>query len=679
MQKRQKIVAIVQARMGSGRLPGKVLKKILDRTVIEILLIRLSQSKLLNEIVVATSIEAENDSLYDEVLRCGYRCFRGPERDVLGRFSEVARATKSDLIVRITGDCPMIDAQVVDETIKLFLESHVDYASNTFPPSFPDGLDVEIFTQEALDIANRQSTTDFEREHVTPFIRNGNFSKANYLNFADLSNFRLTLDQSEDLELISDIFENFTPNVCFGYLDALSYLTQNKQKLSINSHIKRDEGAKMGKGEKLYLRAKKVIPGGTSLLSKRPEMFLPERWPTYFQKAEGIKIWDLDGREYIDMGLMGVGTNTLGYANKEVDSVIHKVVDDGNMSSLNCYEELFLAERLVQLNPWASMVKFARSGGEANAIAVRIARSCSHSPKIAVCGYHGWHDWYLAANLGDKAGLDNHLLPGLEPNGVPDYLAGSILTFEYNDLDRLKNLIDEHKVGIVKMEVMRNRCPENNFLQEVRKLTAEKGVILIFDECSSGFRETFGGLFQRYNVEPDLAVFGKTLGNGYAITAVVGREDVMQSAQSTFISSTFWTERIGPAAALKTLEIMEREKSWEKITNIGVAYRETIKELADKIGLPIFISGIPALTTYAITENSQLKAKTYITQELLKRGFLASTAFYPSIMHDEGSIVNFFKSLESIFTTIAKIEDDNLEYENFLDGPICHSGFKRLN
>ena len=674
-----KIVAIVQARMGSTRLPGKVLRKIVGRTVIELLLRRLSRSKVLTEIVVATSIEKENDPLFAEVLKCGYRCFRGPEKDVLGRFAQVASATEADTIVRITGDCPIVDAKLVDNVISLFLEGKADYVSNTYPASFPDGLDVEVFTKEALDTASRCATTDFDREHVTPYIRNGDFSKLNYLNFEDLSTLRLTLDQQEDLDLLSEIYKNFAPNIYFDFQEAVKFLMKNEQKLSINSHIKRDEGAKMGKGEKLYLRAKKIIPGGTSLLSKRPEMFLPERWPTYFQKAEGIKIWDLDGREYIDMGLMGVGTNTLGYANKEVDSVVHKVVDDGNMSSLNCYEELFLAERLIQMNPWADMVKFARSGGEANAIAVRIARAHSKSSKIAVCGYHGWHDWYLAANLGDVGGLDSHLLPGLEPNGVPKNLAGSVVTFEYNDLERLKLLIEQHEVGIVKMEVMRNCSPENNFLQEVRKLTAEKGIILIFDECSSGFRETFGGLFKRYNVEPDIAVFGKTLGNGYAITAVVGKEDVMQSAQSTFISSTFWTERIGPAAALKTLEIMEREESWEKITNVGLVYREMLKEIADKIGLPVAISGIPALTTYSVTENSQLQAKTYISQELLKRGFLASTAFYPSIMHDDGSINNFLRSLEPILITIAKIEYDNLGYESFLDGPICHSGFKRLN
>src|SRR3990167_5176137 len=319
----------------------------------------------------------------------------------------------------------------------------------------------------------------------------------------------------------------------------------------------------------LWNRAKRVIPGGNMMLSKRAEMFVPGKWPTYFSKAKGCRVWNLDGREYIDMCAMGIGTNTLGYGHPEVDDAVHKTIDAGNMSTLNCPEEVYLAERLVELHPWADMVRLARTGGEANAIAIRIARAASGRDQVAICGYHGWHDWYLAANLGDEENLAGHLLPGLEHKGVPQNLRGSVLPFRYNNFPELEALVRDHDIGVIKMEVSRNMGPEDGFLEKVRKLATDKSIVLIFDECTSGFRQTFGGLHKLYGVEPDMAMFGKALGNGYAITAAIGKRAVMEAAQSTFISSTFWTERIGPTAGLKTLEVMEKLQSWEVVAGIG--------------------------------------------------------------------------------------------------------------
>ena len=307
----------------------------------------------------------------------------------------------------------------------------------------------------------------------------------------------------------------------------------------------------MNSGQKLWEKAKSLIPGGNMLLSKRSEMFLPEMWPSYFSKAKGCHVWDLDGQRFTDMSIMGIGTNTLGYGNELVDNSVKEVILKGNMSSLNCPEEVYLAERLIELHPWANMVRFARSGGEANAIAIRIARAAAGKGKVAICGYHGWHDWYLSVNINTNDGLKEHLLPGLEPNGVPKELEGSVIPFEYNNIEQLKDIIHNNEdIGVIKMEVTRNQGPSNNYLKEVRDLANEKNIVLIFDECTSGFRETFGGIHKKFGVEPDMAVFGKALGNGYAITAVIGKKEVMEAAQSTFISSTFWTERIGPSAAL---------------------------------------------------------------------------------------------------------------------------------
>ena len=436
----------------------------------------------------------------------------------------------------------------------------------------------------------------------------------------------------------------------------------------------------MGTGQELYKRAKTLIPGGTMLLSKRPEMFLPDQWPSYFSKAKGCKIWDLDGKELLDMSIMGIGTNTLGYGNEEVDAAVMETVKNGNMSTLSCPEEVYLAEKLVEMNPWADMVRFARSGGEANSIAIRIARAASGKDKVAICGYHGWHDWYLSANHnGGGDDLSGHLLAGLSPKGVPKNLKDTVYPFNYNNYEELLTIVENNDVGVIKMEVVRNFGPEDNFLHKVRALATQKNIVLIFDECTSGFRETFGGIYKKYGVEPDMAMYGKTIGNGYALTAVVGKKSVMEAAQNTFISSTFWTERIGPTAALATLKVMEKVKSWETITQMGNKMREGWQKLADLHHLDITISGIPALSTYGFNSPDAMAYKTLITQEMLKKGFLASTNFYASTAHNDANLDLYFNALESVYQQISSCEKEELKIENLLEGSICHGGFKRLN
>lgn len=434
----------------------------------------------------------------------------------------------------------------------------------------------------------------------------------------------------------------------------------------------------MGKGQELYKKAKTLIPGGTMLLSKRPEMFLPDQWPAYFSKAKGCRVWDLDGKEYIDVSIMGIGTNILGYGNDEVDDAVMQTVRSGNMSTFNCPEEVYLAEKLIELHPWADMVRLARSGGEANAVAIRIARAASGKDKVAICGYHGWHDWYLSANLGDEQNLAGHLLPGLDPAGVPQVLKGTVLPFNYNNFQELLDLVKNHEIGVIKMEVSRNMGPEDNFLHKVRKLATERNIVLIFDECTSGFRQTFGGLHKMYGVEPDMAMFGKAMGNGYGITATIGKRAVMEAAQKTFISSTFWTERIGPTAAIATLKVMERVKSWETITNTGIEIKKHWQALADKHQLYITQWGLPALTGFSFTSKNNLAYKTYITQEMLGKGYLAGNSIYVCTEHTPEILEGYFNELDLLFANIREFENGK-EVMPLLKGPICHGGFKRLN
>ena len=674
-----KVVAIVQARMGSTRLPKKVMKLINGVPMIELLLARLSRSKKIDKIVLATSEDPLNQTLIDHVSGLGFVCEQGSENDVLERYVDVAEKHAADIIVRITGDCPLVDPQLVDECISRFHEENVDYLTNTLMPSYPDGLDIEVVRFSALRKALQESSKPFDREHVTPYVReSGLFTTFSYEHDEDLSELRWTVDNFEDFEVISNVFQHFTPNVHFGWREILALQSSQPKLFTANLNILRNQGAKMGKGQKLWKRAKRVIPGGNMLLSKRAEMFLPDQWPTYFSKAKGCEIWDLDDNKFIDMSIMGIGTNTLGYGCIEVDESVRKTIDEGNMSTFNCPEEVYLAEKLIELHPWAQMARFARSGGEANAIAIRIARAASGKDNVAICGYHGWHDWYLSANLGDDKNLAGHLLPGLEPNGVPKSLRGTVYPFKYNNYSELETLVNERDIGVIKMEVMRNEAPKDNFLQKIRALASERGIVLIFDECTSGFRETFGGLHKKFNVEPDMAMFGKALGNGYAITATIGKREVMEAAQSSFISSTFWTERIGPTAALATLNVMENNKSWDTVTEIGLNIRKGWQKLAEKNSLEIEHWGLPALTGFSFKSKNALEYKTLITQEMLGKGYLAGNSVYACTAHTPDVVEGFLTELDPIFSLIKECEDGR-DVMSLLKGPVSHADFKRLN
>jgi glutamate-1-semialdehyde 2,1-aminomutase len=670
---------ILQARFGSSRLPGKVLADLAGRPMLAFQIERLRRCKDVDEILIATTDQKADDTLAVLGASLGVTTIRGSDEDVLSRFILAAKFTNANVIVRVTGDCPFVDPDLLSTLIYEFHLQSVDYLSNCSPPSYPDGLDLEVFTREALVRAHCECESSQQREHVTPWMReSGQLSTCCYQHSIDLSALRWTVDEPEDLEVVRGVVDSFGGRSDFKWLEVLALQQEQPYLFAANATFARNEGASMPDGQKLWRRAKRVIPGGNMLLSKRAEMFLPEQWPAYFTRAKGCRVWDLDGRELIDMSIMGIGTNLLGYGHPEVDSVVAATVAAGNMSTLNCPEEVWLAERLVAMHPWADMARFARSGGEANAIAIRIARAATGRDTVAICGYHGWHDWYLATNLQNDSGLEEHLLPGLEPNGVPRALAGTVQPFSFNRLDQLQNIAASNDLAAVKMEVQRSSPPDPGFLEGVRELCSSQGIVLIFDECTSGFRETFGGLHLKYGVEPDMAMFGKALGNGYAITSTIGRRAVMEAAQSTFISSTFWTERIGPTAALKTLEVMERERSWEQVTATGLELRRSWQELADRHGLTISHNGLPALTGFAIQSPRALEYKTLITQEMLKRGYLAGTSCFTCLAHTPEVIAPYLEALDRVFALIAECEDGR-SVEELLDGPVCHGGFKRLN
>ena len=433
----------------------------------------------------------------------------------------------------------------------------------------------------------------------------------------------------------------------------------------------------LNSGQKLWRKAKLIIPGGNTFLSKRSEMYLPDFWPSYFKKSKGCKVEDLDGNIYYDM-TMGVGTNVLGYANSKVDNFVKQTIKKGTMSTLNCPEEFYLAKKLLNMHKWAGGVKFARTGGEANSLSLRIARSYTKKTKIAICGYHGWHDWYLSANLNKKNNLASHLLSDLKTRGVPGELKNTVFPFRYNNFEELMKIIKTNDIGIIMMEFSRNIDPNINFLKKIRRLCSRKKIVLIFDECTSGFRQSFGGLHKLYNILPDMAIFGKCLGNGYAISAVIGKKKIMDSSQTSFNSSIFWGERIGFAASLKTLEVMESIKSWKTITKMGFYVRKKIKHLSLKHNIKIKIWGLPAMTGYTIENDNNNYFKTYITQEMLKKGFITGNCIFLCINHTKKIIDKYFSVLDGILNNINKCKTKK-EIKKLLDGSVSHTTFRRLN
>lgn len=434
---------------------------------------------------------------------------------------------------------------------------------------------------------------------------------------------------------------------------------------------------KIEKGPKLWEEAKTLIPWGTSLLSKKSEMFLAKGWPSYFKKAKGIEVTDLDGNTFKDMSYMGIGSCILGYSDDDVNNAVKKVIDNGSMCTLNSPEDVELAKMLIDIHPWAGMVRYARTGGEAMAVAVRIARAYSKKEKLAFCGYHGWHDWYISSNLSDESNLDGHLLPGLEPLGVPRALLNTSLPFHYNKIEELEELTKKHSIGIIVVEPFRHQLPKDNFLNKVSEIAKRIGAVLIFDEITSGWRNNVGGIHLEWGIIPDIAVYAKAMSNGYPMAAIVGKKEVMNSCNDSFISSTYWTERIGPAAAIATIKKLKEKKVTEHIDRIGKTIGDGWKRLAEKHELNIKVLEPHSLVTFTLEYKNSQEIRTLFTQEMLKRGYLASSSVYVCYSHKEKDVVEYLKSIDEVFKIL---KDSIIKKDTIvrLNGPVAHSGFGRL-
>jgi len=684
------ILVIIQARCGSSRLKEKIFLKLNSIPILQCIVDKCKLSKLANKIIVATSTNTEDNKINDFCNLQNVDCYRGDERDLINRYYYLCKLLNPKIIVRITADCPFIDIKELDNMIEKFQNSNCDYMFNTDELDsaniYPEGSDIEVFNMKSLEYI---MTNEKEiREHSVGIIRlkrdyYNEFLNIEFYDFKlkelqlnnNFASIALSIDNKNDYDIAKFIFESneFKNRQTFSYKEILYFLDKNYHQYCVLKNAKKNQQT----GQELYRKAKQIIPGGTQLLSKRPEMFLPDNWPSYYSKVEGVEVTDLDGSKYIDMGINGIGSCILGANDKDVNNAVVECINRGNMSTLNHPNEVYLTEKLIELHPWAGMARYTRASGEACSVAVRIARAHSGKPKVAFCGYHGWHDWYLATNI-NSSGLDKHLIGGLSSVGVPPNLEGTIYPFTYNKLEELEELLKTNEFGVIIMEPMRSVFPENEFLEKIRLLANEYKCVLIFDEVTSGFRITNGGLHKMFNVNPDIAVFGKAISNGFPLGVVLGKKEVMETAQNTFISSTYWTEGIGFTAGLATINKFIDISVAENIKKMGEHFQSRLRAIVEKHNIKMVVGGLPCISTFSFQYENPLEIKTLFIQEMLKQGYLTTVAFYVTNSHNIPIIDKYLETIESFFLKY-KEDIENNDVIKHLNGPICHGGFQRVN
>ena len=649
MRRKLKVVAVVQARMCSTRLPGKVLADIAGHSMLWHVVNRVHAARRLDEVVVATSDEPSDDAIAIFCAKNRFECFRGKARDVLDRFYSAAKHYAADAIVRITADCPLMDPRVIDRLVDVYLQGSYDYVTNTLRYTYPDGLDVEVFSFDALQRATQEARTPIDREHVTVYFRtSGSFRLCNVENAIDLSrrNLRWTVDEPADLELARAVYAYlWSERQLFGLEDVLQLLDRKPELMEMNRGIVRNEGyyrsllaepamppqeRKLRRSYELKERASQLIPSCTQTFSKGPTQFVQGVAPVFLARGEGSHVWDLDGNEYIDYP-MALGAIILGHNYPVVTDAVMRQIRDGTIFSLPHPLEVELAETLVKIIPCAEMVRFAKNGSDATSGAVRVARAYTGRDIVACCGYHGWQEWYIGTTTRNK--------------GVPKPVQQLTIPFEYNDVESLKRIFTEHAgdVAAVIMEPVGVIEPREGFLHKVQELTRREGAVLIFDEIVTGFRLALGGAQEYFGVTPDLACFGKAMANGYPVSAVVGRGDIMKLFDEIFFSFTFGGEALSLAAAVATITEMCKENVIGHLWEQGQKLKDGYNVLAREFGVErhtecIGLSPRTVISFKDETGAESLVLKSLFQQECLKRGVLFSGGHNICYSHSNADI-----------------------------------------
>ncbi|HEY2990939.1 MAG TPA: aminotransferase class III-fold pyridoxal phosphate-dependent enzyme [Candidatus Binatia bacterium] len=659
-------VAIVQARMGASRFPGKVLAEIEGRPMLWRVVERARRSRLLDLVAVATSTNSADDAIAVFCAEAGIECFRGGETDVLDRYYQAAKTYGADPIVRITADCPLIDPEVADKVIQAQLRDGSDYATNTLRSAYPDGLDVEVFSFAALERAWREATLAADREHVTSYFRNSRGFRISDVSNGDdpaVGRFRWTVDHPSDLEFVRAVYARMRWfNGCgFGYRDVLRLLSEEPRLMALNEGAVRNEGyylslaketfiagrqSSIARSQELKKKAERLIPSCSQTFSKGPSQYVQGVAPVFLRRGQGSHVWDIDENEFIDYP-MALGSVILGHSYPAVSEAVQRQVTQGTNFSLPHPLEVEVAEALVESIPCAEMVRFGKNGSDATSGAVRLARAYTGRDLIACCGYHGWQDWYIGTTT--------------RAQGVPKAVCELTRSFEYNNSASLQRIFDEHRgrVAAVVMEPMGIEEPRVGFLQEVQEITRRGGALLIFDEVITGFRLAIGGAQQYFDVVPDLACFGKAMANGYPISAVVGRRDIMELFDEIFFSFTFGGEALSLAAAKATVAEM-REKNviahlWEQGQRLKDGYNVLVRAFGVERNTECV--GLPPRTVTVFKDDTgteSLLLKSLFQQECLRRGILFSGGHNLSFSHSHDDIDRTLRVYRSAMEVLAQ-------------------------
>jgi glutamate-1-semialdehyde 2,1-aminomutase/spore coat polysaccharide biosynthesis protein SpsF len=678
-------VAIIQARMGSSRLPGKTLAEIEGQPMLRHVIRRVQRARKIDRVVVATTTQPADDAIAEICQADNVVCYRGSENDVLDRYYHAARAEKAAQVVRITADCPLIDPKIIDRVVERFQLGDVDYASNTMVRTYPDGLDTEICSFSALERAWHGAGKPSEREHVTPYLKSERFRIANIANEVALSgvNVRWTVDEQEDLDFVRAIYAVFRGRNDFLMEDILQLLHERPELGNLNSQILSNRGyykslyaeavagpapARELQQSKAWLeRARKVIPGCAQTFSKGYNQHVSGVAPVFLVKGKGCRVWDVDGNQYVDY-IQGLLPNILGYADEEVNRAAARQLDEGHSFSLPHPIEVELAERLTKLIPCAEMVRFGKNGSDATAASVRAARAFTGRERIACCGYHGWQDWYIGSTTRNA--------------GVPGAVRALTHPFTYNDLSSLEKILNEHRgeFAAVIMEPVNFYPPAAGFLEGVKKLAQRHGALLIFDEICSGFHFGLGGAQARFGVTPDLACFGKAMGNGFPISCVLGRADVMKIFEEIFFSFTFGGEVASMAAAMKVLDILETKQVLVQMERNGRVLQDGLNALAEEAGLQDRIKcvGYPFWSLIKFLDadgKDSFLLRSLFTQECVKRGVLLLATHNMTAAHGPFDIEHTLQTYAAVCKTLTNWLSDPSP-ETHLEGEMIQPVFR---
>jgi glutamate-1-semialdehyde aminotransferase/spore coat polysaccharide biosynthesis protein SpsF (cytidylyltransferase family) len=650
-------VAIVQARMSSSRFPGKMLTPLRGVPLILHSMRRAAAATRVDAVVLATSDQGDDDPLAELVAREGFTVHRGSLEDVLTRFAGAARAAGADVVVRVTGDCPLVDPTLLDAMLARFSEASLDYLSNVSPPTYPDGLDLEVMARAALERVEREALPGHHREHVTPYFREnpGLFRVENFVNPAgDESKYRWSVDRRSDLELVEALIA--ATGVERPGLRALVDAASQHKDLEARSVGQRNEGAiktfladlearkprpVTTRSDALWARSEKLIPAGTQTLSKGPTQFVRGFAPKYLSHGKGSHVWDVDGNEFIDYPL-GLGPVSLGHGHPEVVAAVTRQMEQGTAFTWMHPLEVEMAERITRIVPCAERVRFGKNGSDATAACIRAARAKTGRKHIARCGYHGWQDWSIDRSYGIRA------------RGVPDEVMNLTIPFAFNDLPALEKLLSTTPCAAVILEPISVTPPAEGYLQGVRELATRFGAVLIFDEVITGFRYARGGAQEYFGVTPDLCSMGKGVANGLPLSIVAGKAEFMEPFEEIFFSFTFGGETASLAAAMATLDVMEREDYWAHVWRQGGKLQAAYRALAKEFGVESFTdcAGMAPWTVVTFADHAGwtgLQLKTLFQQEMIRFGILFSGSQFISLAHSDEDIARTIDAYREAF------------------------------